>query len=230
MVAVAPLRLLIIEDYALLRDSLARGLRDLGYAVDVAADGKKGLSLAESHPHDVIILDIMLPGIDGLEVLRRLRSASKSVPVLVLTARGAVDDRVTALDGGADDYLVKPFAFEELAARVRALLRRRYDRADPIVRVADLELDLAKRTVRRGDRVVQLSAREFALLEYLASRPGEVVPRADLLGHVYEADGEPWSNVLDVYISHLRRKIDDGYERKLIHTRRGQGYMLGDEQ
>jgi DNA-binding response OmpR family regulator len=224
------LRLLIIEDYALLRDSLARGLSDVGYAVDVAGDGNKGLWWAETHPYDVIILDLMLPGIDGLELLRKLRRRANPVPVLVLTARGAIDDRVLALDSGADDYLVKPFAFEELAARVRALIRRRYARADSVVRIADLEIDLPKRVVKRSGRVVTLSGREFALLEYLANRLGEVVPRAELLGHVYGADGEPWSNVIDVYISHLRRKIDDGFERKLIHTRRGQGYMLGEEE
>jgi DNA-binding response OmpR family regulator len=224
------LRLLVVEDYALLRESVAKGLRDLGYAVDVAADGLRGLALTEKHPYDLVILDLMLPGMNGLDVLGKLRARRNLVPVLVLTARGAVDDRVTALDSGADDYLVKPFAFEELAARVRALMRRRYDQAESIVRVGDLEIDLPKRRVRRAGQPVQLSAREFALLEYLASRAGQVVPRTDIMSHVYEADGEPWSNVLDVYISHLRRKIDDGHDRKLIHTRRGQGYLLGEEE
>src|SRR5262249_11677944 len=150
------------------------------------------------------------------------------VPILILTARDGLKDRVAGLDAGADDYMVKPFAFEELAARVRALVRRHYEQPDPILIIADLEINLLKRTARRGTRAIQLSAREFALLEYLASRRDQVVSRADLLAHVYDEGGEPWSNVLDVYISHLRRKIDDGHHRKLIHTRRGQGYMLGD--
>ena len=221
------MRLLVIEDYAVLRDALVRGLRELGYAVDSSADGAKGLSLAQEHPYDAVILDVMLPGIDGFEVLRRLRLGGNRVPVLVLTARDSVGDRVHGLDRGADDYLVKPFAFEELAARVRALVRRRYDQVDSVLRIEDLEIDPRKRAASRAGVVVQLSAREFALLEYLARRRGEVVSRAELLAHVYEVDGEPWSNVLDVYISHLRRKIDDRHERKLIHTRRGQGYMLG---
>lgn len=224
------MRLLVIEDYAVLRDSLVRGLEELGYAVDAAADGAKGLWYAQNHPYDAIVLDLMLPGMDGLELLRKLRGGGNRVPVLVLTARDSVSDRVLGLDRGADDYLVKPFAFEELAARVRALVRRRYDDADATIRVDDLEIDPKKRTVRRGGTAMQLSAREFALLEYLARRRGEVVSRAELLAHVYDADGEPWSNVLDVYISHLRRKIDDGHARKLIHTRRGQGYMLGADE
>ena len=221
------MRLLIVEDYALMREALARGLREQGYAVDTTGDGTEGLWYAENHPYDAVILDLMLPGVDGLELLRRLRAAGNRVPVLVLTARDTISDRVEGLDRGADDYLAKPFAFEELAARVRALVRRNYDHADSVLRIDDLEIDLRRRSVRRAGTPVQLSAREFALLEYLARRAGQVVSRAELMGHVYEANGEPWSNVLDVYISHLRRKIDDGHARKLIHTRRGQGYMLG---
>ena len=224
------MRLLVIEDYALLRDSVVRGLREQGYAVDSTGDGSEGLWYAQNHPYDAIVLDLMLPGLGGLEVLRRLRAAGHRVPVLVLTARDSVIDRVEGLDLGADDYVVKPFAFEELAARVRALVRRNYDHADAVLRIEDLEIDPRSRSVRRGGKTVQLSAREYALLEYLASRQGHVVSRAELLGHVYEADGEPWSNVLDVYISHLRRKIDDGHPHKLIRTRRGLGYVLGGDE
>jgi len=222
-------RLLIVEDYAPLRDSLAKGLRELGYSVDATGNGTEGAWFAENHGYDVIVLDLMLPGTSGLEILRRIRSKGLAMRVLVLTAKDAVADRVKALDEGADDYLVKPFAFEELAARLRALVRRRYERVNPVIRVADLELDtLARRTTRAGE-VIALSAREYALLEYLASRAGQIVTRAEIYEHVYEAESEPWSNVLDVYISHLRRKIDQGHDRKLIHTRRGQGYLFGDE-
>jgi DNA-binding response OmpR family regulator len=223
------MRLLVVEDYAPLRESLARGLRDLGYAVDATGDGTEGLWYAENHPYDVILLDLMLPGIGGLELLRRLRAAGNTVHVLVLTAKDTVQDRVAGLDLGADDYLVKPFAFDELAARLRALVRRRYDRNDPVVRVADLEIDTARRCARRAGAVVPLSAREYALIEYLAHRAGQVVTRGDLWDHVYDFAAEPNSNVLDVYISHLRRKIDDGHDKKLIHTKRGQGYVLGDD-
>jgi two-component system copper resistance phosphate regulon response regulator CusR len=222
-------RILIIEDYAPLRESVAKGLRDLGYAVDAAADGTDGLRQAMAHAYDAIVLDLMLPGTDGFEILRALRAAGHAVSVLVLTARDGVADRVTGLDLGADDYLAKPFAFEELAARLRALVRRRYDRADPTIRVADLEIDTRSRRVRRAGELIDLSAREYALLEYLASRAGDVVTRTEIFEHVYAAANEPWSNVLDVYVSHLRRKIDQGRTPKLIHTKRGQGYVLGEE-
>ena len=223
------MRLLVVEDYTPLRESLARGLRDTGYAVDVTGDGTEGLWYAENHPYDVIILDLMLPGLGGLDILRTLRATGNTVHVLVLTAKDSVKDRVAGLDLGADDYLVKPFAFEELAARLRALVRRRYDRNDPMIRVADLEVDTLKRSARRAGTVVPLSAREYALLEYLTSRAGHIVTRTELWEHVYDFAAEPGSNVLDVYISHLRRKIDDGHDKKLIHTKRGQGYLLGED-
>jgi DNA-binding response OmpR family regulator len=222
--------LLIIEDYAPLRESLARGLRDAGYAVDTTGSGVDGLWYAENHPYDVVILDVMLPGLDGFEILRKLRGAGTATPVLVLTARDAIADRVTGLDLGADDYVVKPFAFDELLARLRAMVRRQYDRTDPVIRVDDLEVDTRARRARRAGRIVGLSAREYALLEYLAHRAGQVVSRMELWDHAYDQAAELGSNVLDVHISHLRKKIDDGQRRKLIHTRRGQGYMLGEEQ
>jgi DNA-binding response OmpR family regulator len=223
------MRALVVEDYVALRESLARGLRDTGYAVDATGEGREGLWYAENHPYDVIVLDLMLPGMSGLEVLKRLRNAGNTTPILVLTAKDAVADRVSGLDLGADDYMVKPFAFDELVARLRALVRRRYAQVDPVLRVADLEIDTRARRVRRGGTIVALSAREYALLEYLAHRVGHIVSRTELWDHAYDEAAEANSNVLDVHISHLRRKIDDGHATKLIHTRRGQGYVFGEE-
>jgi DNA-binding response OmpR family regulator len=223
-------RLLVIEDYAPLRESVARGLRDAGYAVDATGDGSEGLWYAENHPYDVILLDLMLPGIGGLEILKRLRQSGNTTHVLVLTAKDTIADRVAGLDLGADDYLVKPFAFDELLARVRAMVRRRYDSADPVIRIADLEIDTRARRARRAGAVIALSAREYALLEYLAHRKGQIVSRTELWDHAYDEAAEPGSNVLDVHISHLRKKIDEGHDIKLIHTRRGQGYLLGEDQ
>jgi DNA-binding response OmpR family regulator len=223
------MRVLVVEDYAVLRDSLAKGLRDSGYAVDATGEGGEGLWYAENHPYDVIVLDLMLPGIGGLELLKRLRSTGNTTPVLVLTARDAIADRVAGLDLGADDYMVKPFAFDELLARLRALVRRRYAKVESIVRVADLEIDTRARRVRRGGQIIGLSAREYALLEYLAHRAGHIVSRTELWDHAYDEAAEANSNVLDVHISHLRRKIDDGRTPKLIHTRRGQGYILAED-
>jgi DNA-binding response OmpR family regulator len=220
-------RILVVEDYAPLAGSLAQGLREQGYAVDVTGDGEEGLWYARQNPYDLILLDLMLPKLDGAAVLAALRAEGNTTHVLVLTARDAVADRVAVLDLGADDYLTKPFAFDELSARVRALLRRRYHLAAPVLQVADLEIDPQKRIVRRAGQTIALSAREYAILEYLAHRRGEVVTRTDLWEHVYDFAAEPGSNVLDVYVSYLRRKIDDGHEHKLIQTRRGQGYVLG---
>lgn len=223
------MRVLIVEDYEPLRESLAKGLRDTGYAVDASGTGDEGLWYAQNNPYDALILDLMLPGTSGLDILKRLRAANNPVGVIVLTARDAIADRVAALDLGADDYVVKPFAFDELAARLRALVRRRYDRAAPIIQVADLEIDTLKCTVKRAGQPITLSAGEYALLEYMASRAGEVLTRTNIYEHVYDFASEPESNVLDVRISHLRRKIDQDHAVKLIHTRRGQGYMLGQD-
>jgi DNA-binding response OmpR family regulator len=224
------MRALVVEDYEVLRDSLAKGLRDVGYAVDATGEGREGLWYAENHPYDVIILDLMLPGMGGLALLEKLRSTGNTTPVLVLTARDAIADRVTGLDRGADDYMVKPFAFDELVARLRALVRRRYAHVDPVLRVADLEIDTRARKVRRAGQIIGLSAREYALLEYLAHRVGHIVSRTELWDHAYDEAAEANSNVLDVHISHLRRKIDDGHGKKLIHTRRGQGYVFGEDE
>lgn len=224
------MRVLIIEDYAPLRKALIRGLKESGFSVDATGDGEEGLWYAESNPYDVIILDLMLPGMSGWDILQSLRQQGNTVPVLVLTARDAVDDRVKGLDLGADDYLVKPFAFEELLARLRALVRRGYQKKDPIIRIADLEIDTIRKLVRRGGNLISLTPREYALLEYLAFREGEVVSRSDIWEHVYDFHSEASSNVVDVYIGYLRRKIDKGFKQKLIHTRRGMGYWLGISQ
>jgi len=219
-------RLLVVEDYAPLRDALWKGLREAGFVVDVASDGEEGLWFALEEDYDAIVLDLMLPRLDGLGVLRRLREEGKTTHVLILTARDAVADRVRGLEAGADDYVVKPFAFEELLARVNALVRRRYAAKSPAVRVGDLEIDRAVHRVRRGERAIELTAKQFALLELLALRSGEVVSRADLWSHLYAFDEEPNSNLLEVYVAQLRRKLEAGGEPRLIHTRRGVGYVL----
>jgi DNA-binding response OmpR family regulator len=220
------MRALIIEDYAPVRAAVRDGLLEHGFAVDVAADGEGGLWLAEQNPYDVVILDVMLPSLSGLDVLRRLRGAGSSTAVLLLTARDTVGDRVEGLDLGADDYLVKPFAFAELLARVRALVRRSYDKARAAIEVSDLVIDTTRRVVRRGARVIAVSAREYALLEYLAMRAGQLVTRTEIWDHVYDFNADVQSNVIDVYIGYLRKKLGPP---PLIHTRRGHGYLLGVE-
>jgi len=220
------MRILLVEDYPPLQKSVSRGLRESGFAVDATGDGEEALWFARSGEHDAIVLDLMLPKIDGLTILRRLRAEGHAVPVLILTAKDTVADRVRGLDLGADDYLVKPFAFEEFLARVRALVRRKYDARSPDVRVGDLVLDTAGRCARRGDEALPLTPREYALLELLALRAGEVVTRAEINEHLYAFDGEPDSNVIDVYVGHLRKRLEAGGRPRLIHTRRGVGYVL----
>lgn len=223
------MRILLVEDYAPLRKSTAQGLEEAGFAVDAAADGEEGLWYAKSNDYDVIILDLMLPGIDGLTILKRLREAGSTVHVLILTARDTLEDRVKGLNVGADDYLVKPFAFAELLARVRALVRRRYETKNPAIRIGDLEIDTAGRMVRRAGETIELTAREYALLEFLAMRAGELVSRTDIWEHVYDFHSSAQSNVVDVYIGYLRHKIEREGRPRLIHTRRGQGYVLEEE-
>jgi len=222
------MRLLVVEDYAPLLRAMDQGLREAGYGVDLASDGEAALSLARTVAYDTVVLDLMLPKLDGFAVLERLRRARHPAAVLILTARQEVADRVKGLDLGADDYLVKPFAFEELLARVRALVRRRYGRPQATLEVADLNIDTSARVVKRGARTIELSAREYALLEYLARRRGQVVTRSEIWDHVYDFASDPSSNVVDVYIGYLRKKVDADREPKLIHTRRGLGYVLGD--
>jgi heavy metal response regulator len=219
------MRVLVVEDELRVRSFVERGLREAGFAVDVAVDGEDGLRLALVNPYDVIVLDLMLPKRDGLSVLRELRSAGRATPVLVLSARDEVDDRVRGLDAGADDYLPKPFAFAELLARVRALLRRGTARPS-LLEVADLRVDLLSRKAERAGAKLDLTQKEFALLEYLARHAGEVVTRTMISEHVWDMNFDSFSNVIDVYIRYLRRKIDEPFEKKLIHTRRGVGYML----
>lgn len=221
-----PARLLVVEDHPELRENLARGLRATGYTVDLAGDGPTGLAAAQEAVHDLLILDRMLPGLDGVELLRRLRRAGSAVPVLLLTARDTVQDRVDGLDAGADDYLPKPFAAEELLARVRALLRRGSHRADPVVEIGDLEVDTTARIAKRGNRRLDLTAREFALLDRLVERPDQVVSSTELVDLLYGADGEEQRNALAVLVGRLRRKLDPDSKAPLLHTRRGFGYVL----
>jgi DNA-binding response OmpR family regulator len=221
-------RLLVVEDYAPLVRSLEQGLREQGYAVDVAFDGEAGFASASASTYDAIILDWMLPRLDGVSMLKALRARSIPTPVLMLTAKDTVGDRIFGLDAGADDYLIKPFALDELYARIRALIRRGYRAADGTIRIDDLEIDTAARRVTRGGEVVELSAREYALLEYLGHRKGHVVTREEIAEHLYDFSKEVSSNVIDVYIGYLRKKLDKDHERKLIATRRGLGYRLGD--
>lgn len=207
---------------------LAKGLRERAYAVDVAGDGEEALSKAAVNPYDLIVLDVMLPRKSGLEVCRELRASGLPTPILMLTALDQVPDRITGLDHGADDYLGKPFDLNELLARLRALLRRGPRLEDDLLRVADLELHTRSRTVRRAGRLVELTAKEYALLEYLARRRGEVVGRADISEHVWDEAYDPFSNLIEVYIQRLRRKLEEGQPGpRLLHTRRGEGYRLG---
>jgi DNA-binding response OmpR family regulator len=219
-------RLLIAEDHPSLGRSMAEGLREEGYQVDLAADGLEAEKLLGEHEYACVILDLILPGKDGLTLLREMRLKGNQAPVMCVTARDALDDRVAGLDLGADDYLVKPFAWDELLARVRALIRRERGHPRSKVTIGDLEIDLVSRSVVRGGQTIHLTAREFMLLQYLAMRQGEVVSRSEISRHLYGADDEASSNVVDVYIGYLRNKIDKPFEHKLIHTRRGAGYQM----
>jgi two-component system copper resistance phosphate regulon response regulator CusR len=221
------MRVLVVEDDMALAQEIATGLRDVDARVVLAGSFDAGWRAARSEEADVIILDVMLPGGSGFELCRRLRAGGLETPILMLTARDTVSDRVTGLDAGADDYLTKPFAFQELLARVRALARRRPTLAPRIVRVADLEIDLAARRARRGGRTIELTAKEFALLECFALHPDEVLDRAVITAHVWDDNHDPFTNVLEVLVRRLRGKLDDGFEPKLIHTLRGAGYRLG---
>ncbi len=221
------MRLLIIEDYKPLQKSLTKGLSEAGFAVDTTGDGKEGLWYAMGNEYDVIILDLMLPGMDGLEILKKIRTQGRKSHVLILTAKDTVQDRVTGLDLGADDYLVKPFAFKELLARVHALLRRSYRQKNPLIKVKDLKIDLSRQRVYRGKEEIQLTPREYALLEYLAMRLGQTISRTDIWEHIYDFNSSASSNVVDVYIGYLRKKIERPDKPCLIRTIRGRGYTLG---
>jgi DNA-binding response OmpR family regulator len=223
----AQMRVLLVEDYRPLQESLTKGLREAGYAVDATGDGKEGLWYATSNDYDVIILDLMLPGLDGLNLLSKLRAKGRQNHVLILTAKDTVQDRIKGLNLGADDYLIKPFAFEELLARVRALVRRSYQKKNPCIKVQDLRIDLTTQRVWLDQQELQLSSREYTLLEYLAIRAGQTVSRTDIWEHLYEFDSSASSNVVDVYIGYLRRKIERPGKPTLIRTIRGRGYTLG---
>ena len=220
------LRILLVEDELSAARMLAKGLREQGYAVDIAADGEEALYRTSINDYDLVILDLMLPRKDGLAVCRELRAGGSGLPVLMLTARDAVPDRIAGLDTGADDYLSKPFDFHELLARVRALLRRGPVLRPETIQVADLTIDTRARQVRRGGRPVELTTKEFALLDYLARNVDQVVGRASIAEHVWDENFDPFSNLIEVYILRLRRKLDDGQSRKLLRTIRGEGYML----
>lgn len=220
------MRVLIVEDEPAIAQFICQGLNEAGYAVDVATDGIEGLNYALAAEYDILVLDVLLPKMDGLQLLKELRSQRINTPVLLLTARDSVEDKVRGLDAGADDYLIKPFVFSELMARLRALLRRPPLQVDTILRVSDLEMDTAKREVRRGGNFIELSQKEFALLEYLMRHPTQVLTRTQIAQHVWDFDFWNDSNVVDVYIGYLRRKL--GGDRNLIHTVRGVGYRLSE--
>jgi DNA-binding response OmpR family regulator len=223
------LRVLVIEDEPRLAENMARSLREsAGYAVDIAPDGQEGLFMAESSEYDLVLLDLMLPHLDGMKVLERIRKAGQRTPVLVVTARDEKESVVALLNAGADDYLTKPFDLGELLARAKALIRRGKGQPSPVVAVGDLELNTVNRSVQRGGRAITLTAMEYRVLEYLAHRPRAVVSKTELLEHLYDYNWEKFSNVIEVYISGLRRKLDDGTTKQLIHTLRGQGYILQD--
>ncbi len=220
------MRILLVEDEPSAATMLAKGLREESYAVDIAPDGETAEAQAFINDYDLIILDIVLPGKDGFRVCRELRTNGLTIPVLMLTARDAVEDRVEGLDSGADDYLPKPFDFDELLARVRALLRRRPALYPEVITVGNLSVDTRARQVTRGGQSIDLTAKEYALLEYLARRAGEVVSRADIAEHVWDESYDPFSKVIEVFIQRVRRKVDEAHTLKLIQTRRGEGYML----
>jgi heavy metal response regulator len=223
------MRLLVVEDEKKVSSFIRKGLEEEGYAVDVAFDGKTGLRMALDQVHDLVILDINLPGLDGIGVLSELRKKHCTIPVLLLTVRANIEDKVLGLDSGADDYLTKPFAFQELVARIRALLRRQSEARKTVLEAGDLQLDPTSRTVFKATRKIDLTSKEFALLEYFMRNPGRVLTRTMIAEHVWDYDFDSMTNVIDVYVNYLRKKIDSDSELKLIHTVRGVGYILKGE-
>jgi len=226
---VVKIRILVVEDEPSLLNTIVRRLREEGYAVDSAMDGESAASLVKMVEYDCIVLDLMIPVLDGMTFLKRLRDAGISTPVLILTAIGDVKAKVRGLDMGADDYLTKPFSFDELLARIRALLRRTGESRETVLKVGDLVLDTGKKVVMRDGRRIELTAKEYAILEYLMRNKGQVLTKLQILDHVWNFDFEYNSNIVEVYIRYLRRKIDDGFEKKLIHTVRGIGYTIREQ-
>ncbi len=220
------MRILIVEDEKKIADFIKRGLKEEGYAVDLAHDGENGLFLAKTNNYDLILLDLMLPKLDGITLCRKLREAKISTPLIMLTAKDAVREKVIGLDAGADDYLTKPFAFEELLARIRAILRKKGASEATKLEVGDLSLDLHTHKVARAGKEIELTAKEYALLEYLMRNSGSIVTRTMISEHVWDIDFDTFTNVIDVYINYLRNKIDTGHSKKLIQTVRGRGYIL----
>ena len=223
------MRVLVVEDEKTLADLIKSGLEDEGYSADTAYDGEDGLFFAENEPFDIIILDIMLPKINGLEILKTLREKGIKTPVLMLTAKSEVDDKVAGLNGGADDYLTKPFSFDELLARIKAVLRRHFNEASNTINIADLSINLSTHEVVRGTETIKLTAKEYMLLEYLSLNKNKLLSRSDIIEHIYNYDFDLDSNVVDVMITRLRRKIDKDFDKKLIYTVRGAGYMVKEE-
>ena len=222
------MRILLVEDEPKVAGFVRRGLTAERYAVDIAADGREGLELAEAFPYDLILLDLMLPGIEGYEVLQRIRRKNSCVPVLVLTARDGIEDKVKLFEAGADDYLTKPFAFAELLVRTKALLRRGPVNRSSTLTIGDLELDRLTQQVRRAGRRIDLTAKEYGLLEYMMLNPGRVLSRNMIIEHVWDQSFDGITNIVDVYVRHLRSKVDEGQSSRIIRTVRGAGYMLGD--
>jgi DNA-binding response OmpR family regulator len=222
------MRLLIVEDEKTLANLIKRGFEEEGYAVDVAYNGEDGLFFAENNNYDAIVLDIMLPIIDGISLLKKLREQNISTPIIILTAKDSVKDKVLGLDSGSDDYLTKPFLFEELLSRVRAIIRRKFAASSPIIKICDLEIDTAQKTVKRNNKKINLSAKEYTLLEYLALNKNKVISRTSIIEHLYDEYFDLDSNVIDVFINRIRNKIDKNFDKKLIHTFRGIGYSLKD--
>ena len=223
------MRILLVEDEVKLADMVARGLKAERLAVDVANDGETGWQMAGAYEYDLAILDLMLPKLSGTEILRRIRRKNSTIPILILTARDATDEKVQNFEAGADDYLTKPFAFAELLVRVKALLRRGPVNRSSVLRVADLEVDRLSNQVRRAGKRIDLTAKEYSLLEYFATNPGRVFSRTMIIEHVWDQRFEGLTNIVDVYVRHLREKVDDAFPTKLIRTVRGMGYCLTDE-
>jgi heavy metal response regulator len=223
------MRILVVEDEKKVASFLKKGLEEEHYAVDTAFDGEEGLALAHINEYDLIILDIMLPKQDGMEVLRRIRANGSTVPIMMLTAKDSTDEIIRGLDSGSDDYLTKPFSFAELLARVRALLRRRVKEKTDFLTVSDLSLSLSTHQVKRGEEKIELTSKEYALLEYFMRNPNRVLTRTLIAEHVWDYSFDSSTNVVDVYVNYLRKKIDRGFEKGLIHTIRGSGYMMKDE-
>ena len=224
------MRILLVEDEHKVAEMVSRGLKAERYAVDVADNGNRGWAMAETYEYDLVILDLGLPGMDGSELLRRIRARDSKIPILVLTGRDATSSKVENFEAGADDYMTKPFAFAELVVRIRALLRRGPANQESIVRVGDLEIDRLSQQVRRGGRRIELTPKEYALLDYLANHPGRVLSRTMIVEHVWDQSFEGLTNIVDVYVRHLRAKVDDLFPVKLIRTVRGAGYKLSDEE